>query len=331
MPSPTLELAYAYYRVQRGDQSRSFAELPWLQALQLEHPAVVEAVQGLWNDGETEAGFDLFWFVCEMGFAMRDSVEPLFAEFVPALDEFIVRVQQQREKMGHEKDDTDHARQKYAGLRKRLESLRNLHTQQRFLDALRQLWSALEPLWVSEGLPESTRATQAFLLKFEEHGNVLEALPAHHFVQFEGSAQEIRSSLEKGRLMVVPLFFAAGGGFNLDFLETHVLGYGIHSEMEFQRLQAQTSSVAARMKALGDPTRLLLLTLVARYTNFVVTVGDLASQLGVSQPTASAHLKLLKDNGLVTLERKGNKSFYRVDADALEAALDELRSLMRLK
>jgi DNA-binding transcriptional ArsR family regulator len=70
---------------------------------------------------------------------------------------------------------------------------------------------------------------------------------------------------------------------------------------------------------------------VARYSNFVLTVGDLATQLGVSQPTASAHLKLLKDNGLVTLERKGNKSFYRVDGAALEVVLDELRELMRLK
>jgi ArsR family transcriptional regulator, arsenate/arsenite/antimonite-responsive transcriptional repressor len=334
MPSPTLELAYAFWRLGRSDSARSVGELPWLQRLHTEHPQVVQAMQSLQSADHAEAGFDLLWFVCEMGFAVQESVKPFFADFAVSLEAFVKRVETQRQRM---RDDPEACLEeeikddKYASMLHRLETLRDEARREAFLSVLRQLWAALEGMWVTEGLELVQRSVESFESKFAESGGVLEALPSHHFVQFEGSAREIRASLEKGRLVVVPLFFATGGGFNLDFQDTHFLGYGIHAEVEFERLQAQSSSAAGRMKALGDPTRLLLLSLLARYSNFVLTVSDLAAQLGVSQPTASAHLKLLKDNGLVTLERKGNKSFYRVDNSSLEGALEDLRALLRLK
>jgi ArsR family transcriptional regulator, arsenate/arsenite/antimonite-responsive transcriptional repressor len=334
MPSPTLELAYAFWRLGRDDWMRSLNELPWLQRLHGDHPQVIQAVHALKSADQGDTGFDLLWFVCEMGFAVQESVEPFFADFAATLEAFVKRVETQQRQMQSDPEacpEEEFKSDKYALMLRRLELLRDATRRERFLNVLRQLWAALEGLWSSEGRTQVQLAVTSFEQKFAESGGVLEALPSHHFVQFEGSAREIRASLEQGRLVVVPLFFASGGGFNLDFLDTHFLGYGIHAEVEFQRLQSQSSSAAGRMKALGDPTRLLLLTLLARYSNFVLTVSDLASQLGVSQPTASAHLKLLKDNGLVTLERKGNKSFYRVDAGALEGALDELRELLRLK
>jgi len=82
------------------------------------------------------------------------------------------------------------------------------------------------------------------------------------------------------------------------------------------------------MKALADPTRLMLLTLIARYESFAMTVSDLAKQLGVSQPTASAHLKQLKEAGLVSFEKHGNKTLHKVNSAALEATFEGLRKLL---
>jgi ArsR family transcriptional regulator len=193
---------------------------------------------------------------------------------------------------------------------------------------LKQLWKALQPMWKEEGYTQSKRASEVFLGKYRETGKVLDAIPAHHFAQFEASQKHIQASLEKGKLLVTPLFFASGGGFSFDFADAHYLGYGIQSERLFEKLSARVEQIAPKMKALSDPTRLMMLTLIARYENFVLTVGDLAVQLGVTQPTASGHLKLLREAGLVALEKHGNKSYYHVSDVAIKEAMAELSDLV---
>ncbi len=82
------------------------------------------------------------------------------------------------------------------------------------------------------------------------------------------------------------------------------------------------------MKAIADPTRLVLFTLIAKYEHFPLTVGDLALQLGVSQPTVSGHLKLLRQAEIIFLEKHGNKSYYKIDKKVFEAVLDSLKDLI---
>ena len=84
--------------------------------------------------------------------------------------------------------------------------------------------------------------------------------------------------------------------------------------------------MAHQLKAFADPTRLLVLSMIGR---FDVTVGDLAAQLEVSQPTVSGHLKVLREANLVRLERQGNKAFYKVNKEAVHEALAAAEALMR--
>ncbi|WP_372348278.1 ArsR/SmtB family transcription factor [Streptomyces sp. KL116D] len=80
---------------------------------------------------------------------------------------------------------------------------------------------------------------------------------------------------------------------------------------------ADEAETAARMfKALGDPVRLRLFTLVASHEGGEACVCDI-SDVGVSQPTVSHHLKKLKEAGLLTSERRGTWVYYRVEASAL--------------
>ena len=75
--------------------------------------------------------------------------------------------------------------------------------------------------------------------------------------------------------------------------------------------------------ALGDRTRRTIFTRVARRP---CAVGELARDLPVSRPAVSQHLKVLKDAGLVTDRRDGNRRIYEVNPDglaALRADLDE--------
>lgn len=75
---------------------------------------------------------------------------------------------------------------------------------------------------------------------------------------------------------------------------------------------------AAMFKALGDPVRLRLFSAVASHKNGAASVCDI-SDVGVSQPTVSYHLKKLRDAGLLTSERRGTWIFYRVEPSVLAA------------
>jgi ArsR family transcriptional regulator len=83
---------------------------------------------------------------------------------------------------------------------------------------------------------------------------------------------------------------------------------------------------AALLKALADPHRLAILATLAR-AETEVCVCDFTSGLPLNQPTVSHHLKILRDSGLVTCERRGTWVYYRLAADTrdrITAALDRV-------
>ncbi len=74
-------------------------------------------------------------------------------------------------------------------------------------------------------------------------------------------------------------------------------------------------AMASRLKALADPTRLRLFSLVASMPERCAC--DLTEPLGVSQPTVSHHLKVLKEAGLLIREQRGKWAYFSVSRDAL--------------
>jgi ArsR family transcriptional regulator len=81
---------------------------------------------------------------------------------------------------------------------------------------------------------------------------------------------------------------------------------------------AEAERTAVMFKALGDPVRLRLFSLVASHEGGEACVCDI-SDVGVSQPTVSHHLKKLREAGLLTSERRGTWVYYRVSPDVLAA------------
>lgn len=83
--------------------------------------------------------------------------------------------------------------------------------------------------------------------------------------------------------------------------------------------------VARTLKALADPLRVRTLSLIAAGPTGEVCVEDVSALTAVSQPTVSHHLKVLKDAGLVTAERRGTWVWYRLapeHRDAVRAVLE---------
>jgi DNA-binding transcriptional ArsR family regulator len=89
---------------------------------------------------------------------------------------------------------------------------------------------------------------------------------------------------------------------------------------EITRLHADMCS------ALADPNRILLLYALAEGPH---CVNDLASEVGLSQPAASRHLKILRDSGLVHPVRQGPSVEYNLVDPRLIEALNILRTVLR--
>jgi ArsR family transcriptional regulator len=91
-------------------------------------------------------------------------------------------------------------------------------------------------------------------------------------------------------------------------------------------LSATDALVPAKMfKALGEPVRLRLMSMIASHAGGEACVCDLTDTFDLSQPTISHHLKVLKDSGLVTSERRGTWVYYRANPDAFAMISDLLQ------
>lgn len=87
----------------------------------------------------------------------------------------------------------------------------------------------------------------------------------------------------------------------------------------------EATMLAAKFKAMADPTRLRLLSLVAANEGGEACVCDLNEPLDLSQPTVSHHLKILVDAGLLTRTKRGTWSYYALVPGALPALADTLQ------
>ena len=83
-------------------------------------------------------------------------------------------------------------------------------------------------------------------------------------------------------------------------------------------LSAEEAAELARVfKAIADPVRLRLLSLIASHAGGQACVCDLTGAFALTGPTISHHLKVLREAGLVDSERRGTWIYYRVQPDLL--------------
>lgn len=76
--------------------------------------------------------------------------------------------------------------------------------------------------------------------------------------------------------------------------------------------------MARKLKALADPVRLRLFSAIACHAGGEACVCDVTDGIDVSQSTVSHHLKVLRDAGLLTSERRASWVYYAVVPDALQ-------------
>ena len=79
----------------------------------------------------------------------------------------------------------------------------------------------------------------------------------------------------------------------------------------------QAEQIAPLLKALADPVRLRLMSLVASHAGGEACVCDLTGAFDLSQPTISHHLKVLHETGLLDREKRGVWVYYRARTSSL--------------
>lgn len=89
---------------------------------------------------------------------------------------------------------------------------------------------------------------------------------------------------------------------------------------------AEAERLARIFKALGDPTRVRLLSLIAAHQGGEACICDLTDPVGLTQPTVSHHMRQLVDAGLLSREQRGKWAYYRVIDSALAGLADALRA-----
>jgi ArsR family transcriptional regulator len=88
--------------------------------------------------------------------------------------------------------------------------------------------------------------------------------------------------------------------------------------------ETDAGRLARTLKAVADPARLRLISMVAAHEDGEACVCDLTEPLELSQPTVSHHLKVLVDSGILTRSKRGTWAYYKL----VPGSLDSLAGLL---
>ena len=83
-------------------------------------------------------------------------------------------------------------------------------------------------------------------------------------------------------------------------------------------------------KALGDPTRLRIIRMLASKMEDDLCVVDLAKKLGITQPAASQHIRILKSVGILEPNRVGFRVYYNINTEVLNTYKESIDELFKM-
>jgi hypothetical protein len=209
-----------------------------------------------------------------------------------------------------------------AALLARLHKLRtSASARRRYVNLVTEVWSALAPYWAAEGRA-AVEASVAWRAKLVERGapwrevagNVPECCT-------ENLVHELEVALgQEGAVAIVPAFFASGGSF-VDLPGIMLIGQRAGGALEGPGARTRMEPLARQLKALSDPTRLAMLEALSVAP---LGVSELAQRFRVAQPTASNHVKLLREAGLVSNGAGPDRHKLRVQEGAVATLLENL-------
>lgn len=272
-------------------------------------PELAERVRTFWDDTDGETSFTEMHILAHYAGAL-DATDP--DELWQALERAIPTVPLDLDLPSESDEELALFSDRFRRLKKSPALLRS------YLDLLAEVWAPVNDMW-QQWLPAIEQAGRHFVSQYERRTS-LELLITPGCDIFRERLPRIESDIEGGKPVdFVPCLFF-GSSLYLDFPDLVVIGIGVGPGDEQAR--ARTESVARRLKAVADPTRLAILHSLAAAPS---SVGELATLFRLAQPTVSMHVKVLRQSGLVQSERRGGRLRLSADPGAVEALLGDLR------
>jgi len=286
---------------------------PALQALYDEHPELLEQAASFWDDDASPGlGFLEFLVLAYQGdglFAV--DLGGLFSE----LDTLSTKALPHLPLASESATDRQIIIDRLARLRR---SPRLRHSYGALLEAV---WSAIGPVWHQGG----RRAVETVCA--DKRDQLARGAQWPEITRIECDIGDLPARLVRGlggdgELAVVPAYFTHK---SLLFDLPGLVVVGVRADPSGAESRARTQSLARRLKTLADPTRL---GIVDHLVQGPSTVTELARHFGIAQPTASNHVKLLRDAGLVTEVRSGSRRQLALDPTTAGDLLDHLRAVL---
>lgn len=189
----------------------------------------------------------------------------------------------------------------------------------RWLLLLQDTWAALQEAWAGGGRNAAEAAAWQMQAKLPAEASYSDLAPLIGTCDFNGLMPRLIADCAAAgqKLYVLPSWLGRNG-----YVVTLADGlvWGPQAPPPAGPSE-ETHDRARRYKALGDPTRLAIFETVARRPR---TVGDLAAELGIAQPTVSNHVRVLRDSGLLVQEPGGGRRLAP-DSIGFERFLDDAR------
>jgi len=303
-PSLAVELCWAMHGV---GGSYKLEERPTLAALYKRRPDLASRIASFWGDEVSECGgaMELLVLVHFGGALFSTDLQALLDSIAPGAASAPRDLPLSSEHPGDRE-----------GILQRLERLRESPSlRSEYGQLLSEVWNELDTTWRTEGRPAVDSAC-AYRRRIADSGGWEEA--ARRECLNPDKVPDLVSQLgPEGQIAVVPAFFSCKG-LVLDLPELVLVGVNTASGVS---ARARTEQLARRLRAVADPTRFAMLCSLKSAAR---TVGELAGDFGVSQPTVSNHLKVLTEAGLVANERKGSRRLVLIESEALESLLGQI-------
>ena len=211
--------------------------------------------------------------------------------------------------------------------RERLERLRSdAGLRKRYVDVLQALWSDVQDEWEGEGRAAVAAEAQKWARALESGTPYRELLRVQHLWPPRPETDTFADAAEaEGNLIMTPSWF--GGNISvLEFNGVVYVGRGI--QIGEPSVKQVATMVSSHIKALADPTRLAILLRLAREP---ASVTEIARQFGLSQPTVSAHVQVLREAGLLEEKTVGRSAQLSASEEGLRTMFAQAEeALIRL-
>jgi DNA-binding transcriptional ArsR family regulator len=310
-PSIAIELEW----VLSAAGSDTFDDSSVLAGVYGRHPGLRERVRDQWGPDETMSCFgyfDLLVLAHRGGLLFSSDAEPL----LDRLEDLCIM--EDTAAYPFLSETADDARV----ILRRLDVLRTSPARrQAYVALMRDVWGAVGDLWTVSGWPAVKAAIHTRRQLQADGADWREV--ARSECNLGAALDTTVAALDpEGQVVVVPAYFTHKGLF-VDLPGVVVIG--VRTDTTGAEARARTESVAHRLKAVSDPTRLALVDLLRQGPR---TVTELSSAFGLAQPTVSNHIKVLRQAGLIVDQRDGTRRVLSVDTAAAAALLDTLQNVL---